>query len=192
MFAIFEKYLWERAVVTTKECNLIQSLVLEKKVTRGEFILREGEVARNVIFIAKGLLRLFRIDNKGNEHILRFAIENRWMSDRESYLTGNPSHSNIEALEDSEVLVWEKEDFRFLLKEIPALKQFMKNLVETSQIANQNRVYASISSSAEEKYFQFIEKNPALFNRIPLHMVAAYLGVTRETLSRIRRQAGNK
>ena len=192
MFDIFEKYLSERATLTNKEFCLIQSLSVEKKIAKREFILREGEIYRNTIFVAKGLLRLFRTDDKGNDHILRFAFENRWISDRESYLTGKPSRSNMEAIENSEVLVWKKEDFDFLLKEIPALKEFMKTLVAKSQIANQNRVYASLSHSAEEKYRQFIEKYPGLFNRVPLHMVASYLGVTRETLSRIRRHFVSK
>jgi len=192
MFDIFKQYLSERASLTDKEFGLIQSLSKENKIAKREFVLREGEVSRELLFITKGLLRLFRTDVKGNEYTLRFAIENNWMSDRESYLTGNPSNSNIEAIEDSGMLTWKKEDFDFLKKEIPALQQFMKILVTMHQITNQNRIYASISHSAEEKYLRFIEEHPSIFNRVPLHMVASYLGVTRETLSRIRRHAAHK
>jgi CRP-like cAMP-binding protein len=192
MFDMFKKYLSDRAKLSEEEFSLTQSLSIDKKIATREFILREGEVAGYLIFITKGFLRLFRTDKKGNAHILKFASENRWLSDRESYLTGKPSNFNIDAIEDSEVLVWKKEDFRFLLKEIPALTQLMKNLTEQSQIAHQNRVYDSISSSAEEKYLQFIAQHPSTFNRVPLHMVASYLGVTRETLSRIRKRAVSK
>ena len=188
MFDVFEKYLSARAPLTEKEFDLIRSLSREKRIAKRESIVREGEIYRNAIFVTRGLLRLFRTDNEGNEYILRFAFENRWLSERESYLTGKPSQSSIEAIEYSEILVWQKEELDLLLQEIPALKEFMKTLVAKSQIANQNRVYASISHSAEEKYLQFLEKYPGLFNRVPLHMVASYLGVTRETLSRIRRQ----
>ena len=192
MFDLFEQYLSNRISLTREEFALIKSLSTEKKIAKREFILREGEVCGNATFVASGLLRLFRVDDKGNEHILRFAIENGWMSDRESYLTETPSHTNIDAIEDSGIVTWKKADFRFLLAEIPALKGFMKSLVAKNNIANQNRLYASISHSAEEKYFQFIAQHPAVFNRVPLHMVASYLGVTRETLSRIRRQSVQK
>lgn len=192
MFDIFEKYLSQRITLTCGEFGLIQSFSREKKIAKREFILRRGEICGDVTFIAKGLLRLSRTDDKGNERTLRFATENGWISDRESYLTGRPSNCNIEAIENSEVLFWRKEGFRHLLGQIPVLKQFMKDLMEKSQVVNQNRIFTSISSSAEEKYLQFIENHPAIFNRLPLHMVASYLGVTRETLSRIRRYPVNK
>jgi CRP-like cAMP-binding protein len=188
MFDIFRKYLIERCALTEKELSLVQSLSVEKRLAGREYLLREGGVCRELVFVTRGLVRLYRIDKKGNEHIMRFAAENSWLSDRESYLSGQPSHSNIEAIEDSEILCWRKDDFDVLLKEIPALKQLMKALVTRNQIAGQNRIYTAISTSSEEKYLQFVEMYPTIFNRVPLHMVASYLGVTRETLSRIRRR----
>jgi len=192
MFHTFQKYLSGRATLTSKELELVLSLSTEKKIAKRAFILREGEICCTQTFITNGLLRLFRTDDKGNEYTLRFAAENRWISDRESYVTGKPSNFNIEAIEDSGILVWKKEAFDFLLKELPVFKALMKSLSTKSQIANENRIYASISNSAEEKYLQFIEKQPGIFNRVPLHMVASYLGVTRETLSRIRKQLAHK
>ena len=192
MFDVFERYISAKATLTDQDLCLIRSLSVEKTIAKREFVLREGEIARYIFFITRGLLRLLRTDDKGNEYILRFATENSWLSDRESYVTGNPSNAYIDAIEDSEVLMWDKQDFHALLKEIPALKQFMKELVGRSQIANQNRVFTTISGSAEEKYFRFIENHPDTFNRVPLHMIASYLGVTRETLSRIRRHSVNK
>jgi CRP-like cAMP-binding protein len=192
MLDIFKKYLLDRAKFSEEELILIQSLSIEKKIAKRASILREGEVAEYLIFIKKGLLRFFRSDDKGNTYTLKFAGENRWLSDRESYLAGMPSNFNMDAIEDSEVLIWKKDDFRFLLNAVPALKQLMKKLTEQSQIAQQNRIYQSISSSAEEKYLQFITQCPCTFDRVPLHMVASYLGVTRETLSRIRKQLVSK
>jgi CRP-like cAMP-binding protein len=192
MLDIFKKYLLDRANFSEEELSLIQSLSIEKKIAKRASILREGEVAEYLIFIQKGLLRIFRSDHNGNTYTLKFAGENRWLSDRESYLTGKPSNFNINATEDSEVLIWKKDDFRFLLNAVPALKQLMKKLTEQSQIAQQNRIYQSISSSAEEKYLQFIAQCPCTFDRVPLHMLASYLGVTRETLSRIRKQSVSK
>ena len=192
MFDIFKKYVAVQATLTSDEFERICTLSASKRIAKQEFILKEGEWAGTTHFVTKGLLRLFRIDQKGNAHILKFAHENRWINDRESYLTGNPASANIEAIEDSEILSWKKTDFDLLLNEIPAFKQLMKNLSAKNQIANQNRIYASISQSAEEKYHQFIEKNQTIVNRVPLYMVASYLGLSRETLSRIRRQALSK
>ncbi len=192
MFEIFKKYLLKSADFSEEECNLIGSLAMIKKIPKRVSILQEGEVAGYLIFIQKGFLRLFRYDDKGISYTLKFAGECRWLSDRESYLTGKPSNFNIDAIEDSEILVWKKDDFRYLINEIPLLKKLMKNLIEQGQIAHQNRIYQSISSSAEEKYVQFISQYPKDFDRAPLHMVASYLGVTRETLSRIRKTPKRK
>jgi CRP-like cAMP-binding protein len=189
MFNIFREYLSDRILLSNGELALIQSLSVEKRVAKRAFVLHRGEISGSMIFVARGLLRLFNTDQKGDEHILRFANENRWINDRESYLTGNPSDFNIDAVEDSEILIWKKSDFDYLLKEMPAFKELMKTLGAKNQIANQNRIYTAISYSAEEKYRQFIEKQPAIYNRVPLYMIASYLGVSRETLSRIRKQA---
>jgi CRP-like cAMP-binding protein len=123
---------------------------------------------------------------------MRFATENWWISDRESYTESTPSKSNIDALEDSEVLLWSKENFDNLIKTIPGLNSFFERLLAKSFNANQNRIYTHISQTAEEKYNDFIRKYPDLFARIPLHMIASYLGVTRETLSRIRIKYAHK
>jgi len=192
MFDIFANYLSGNVSLTNKELGLVQSLSVQEKVPKQSFILREGDVSDSMIFVANGLLRLYKTDADGDEHIIRFANEYHWINDRESYATGKPSQFNIDAIEHSEVLVWTKNDFYCLMKELPALREFMKALGARKQIANQNRIYASISHSAEERYNQFVEHYPTVFNRVPLHMVASYLGVSRETLSRIRRRALKK
>ncbi len=87
----------------------------------------------------------------------------------------------IESLEDSGVLTWTKADFNLLLQEIPAFKELMKTLSAKNQVAGQQRLYAAMSLSAEERYVRFITANPQLLNRVPLHMIASYLGVSRET-----------
>lgn len=187
MFEIFKRYLQEKIDLTDAQFDLIRSKSKERKIAKREFYLREGEISRHNTFVVKGLLRLFRIDEKGNEHIMRFAPENWWISDRESYNTGEPSKFMIDALEKSEVLIWTKEDSDFVYGEIPAFRTFGEGLFVESFIAYHNRIYNSISSTAEEKYENFVKTYPDIFNRVPLHMVASYLGVTRETLSRVRR-----
>ena len=192
MFDVFKNYLDAQVTLSEAEFARIKSLAIVKQFTKREFVLREGEVAGYTNFVTKGLVRLFQTDSHGNEYILKFAHECRWVNDRESYLSGQPAVANIEALEDSELLTWTKADFDLLLTEVPLFKELMKTLSAKNQIAAQQRLYASMSLSAEERYEQFIAGNPLIINRIPLHMIAAYLGVSRETLSRFRRQAVQK
>lgn len=187
MFDLFQSYILKRSAINEQEIELIKSLSTKRMVSKGDFILREGEICSETIFITKGILKLSRIDVKGKEVILKFADENHWMSDRESYLTNKPSCFNIIAIEESAFIKWEKADFDFLLREISEFRALMKKLSSYSQIANQNRLYASIGFTAEEKYLQFTENHPSIAHRVPLHMLASHLGVTRETLSRIRR-----
>lgn len=124
----------------------------------------------------------------GVEHILTFAIENWWAGDRESLLTGSPSKLNIDAIEDTDVLLMKKDDFDHLHKTIPALHEMVMDIREKNSIASQHRINAAISYSAQEKYLNFIDQYPEIVSRVPQHMIASYLGISAETLSRVRKQ----
>lgn len=188
MFEGFENYLKEKKIeLTESELQYIESLAVKKKVRKKQFLLEEGEVCVQQCFILKGCFRAYRISDDGSEHIIRFAIENWWITDLESYSNGTPSTINIDALEDCEILLWSKENFDLLLNDIPAFNSFRNGLIARSLNASQNRVYTSISFTAEEKYRNFLENNSDIANRIPLQMIASYLGLTRETLTRIRK-----
>jgi CRP-like cAMP-binding protein len=132
------------------------------------------------------------VDKKGQEHIMQFAPENYWTSDRESMASGMPSKYNIDAIEDSEILLLKKEDFEMLRKTIPAFNDFVNETLKKNVMVLQERIHVSISLSAEEKYSNFTSKYPAINNRVPLHMIASYLGVSAETLSRVRSQSSKK
>jgi CRP-like cAMP-binding protein len=192
MFEVFIKYLSDKANLTGMELARIKSLSIPKKLRKRQYLLQEGDVCIYGAFICKGCLRIYRVSEDGTEHIMRFAVENWWASDRESYTTGLPSKCNIDALEDSEILLWTKDNFETLLNEIPEFKAFSERLLAGSFNSAQRRIYAGISNTAEEKYNDFIRLYPEIFNRVPLHMVASYLGISRETLSRIRSQFAHK
>lgn len=192
MFESFERYLSSHIQLAPHEVELICSLAIAKKIKRREAVLSEGEISKHMIFIASGLLRLFRRDESGKEFILKFSNENRWLMDRESYKYGQPSKVNIDALENSELLLWKKDDFDDLLARVPQFRRMMMELSSKNQIAEQTRLYNTMAATAEEKYQQFEKKQGAILNRVPLHMVASYLGLSRETLSRIRAQAVQK
>lgn len=190
MIEIFRNYLTSKAAFTDAELEQMESAAMTQKLKRREFLLRQGDVCHYMAFVASGCLRLYRTDEQAEEHILRFAIENWWMTDAESFRTGQPAQSAIEALEDTHVLLWSRENFERLKRDIPTFHDLEAQLGGRNLDAQVNRVYAAISHSAEERYEAFVKAFPAFYQRIPLHMIASYLGVSRETLSRIRKQAG--
>jgi CRP-like cAMP-binding protein len=186
MFEIFAAYLKEKGGLTEEEVKLVAEVTVEKKLRKRQYLLQEGDISNFNCFIAKGCLRMYRLGKDGTEHILRFGVEDWWMSDYESYNTNTPTKNNIDALEDSELLLIEKEDLDALCQKIPVLQKFIKRLEDKSFNVTQNRILSNISETAEEKYEHFIKSYPAFNSRIPLHMIASYLGVSRETLSRVR------
>jgi len=192
MFEAFEKYLKEKANLEAEEINAVRAVAIEKKIRKRQYLLQEGNVCHYNCFVVKGCLRMYTVGDDATEHMLRFAVENWWISDRESYNNGTPSGCNIDALENCEVMLIDKPDFIHLLATIPKLKIFIDSLLARSYDAIQHRVIDAISYSTEEKYQNFITRFPDIFNRVPLHMIASYLGVSRETLSRIRSQSVHK
>ena len=192
MIDIFRKYLTDKITLLDQELELIESVIVFKKLRKRHYFLQEGDVCRFSAFVCKGLLRYYYVDKKGQEHIMQFAPENYWTSDRESMASGMPSKYNIDAIEDSEILLLKKEDFEMIRKTIPAFNDFVNETLKKNVMVLQERIHASISLSAEEKYSNFISKYPAVNNRVPLHMIASYLGVSAETLSRIRSQSFKK
>ncbi|MVT12026.1 Crp/Fnr family transcriptional regulator [Chitinophaga tropicalis] len=192
MFEVFQKYLSEKTTLTDTELEMIQSVSFTKKLRKRQYLLQEGDAWKHYCFVAKGCLRIYRVDQKGVEHIMKFCIENWWAGDRESLLTGSPSQCNIDALEDSVLILFKKEDYDELRKKIPAFDDMVNTLIHRSYIASQNRIHSAISYTTEEKYQNFIEKYPDIFSRVPLHMIASYLGVSAETLSRIRTHAARR
>ncbi|PZU86007.1 MAG: cyclic nucleotide-binding protein [Chryseobacterium sp.] len=157
------------------------------KLQRKETVCGQGEVCNLKIFVAKGLLRNYSISEDGNEHILQFVNEMSWTTDPESFYNNIPSKLNIEAMEASEIFAFNCEDFAELREQIPELNIFVENILTRKSMEIHKRLLMNISSSPEEKYLDFINTYPDIFNRVPLHMVASYLGLSRETLSRVRR-----
>lgn len=189
---VFKDYIRSKSNVSEPELDLIVAAGQIKKLRKRQYLLQEGDVWKYNAFVIKGCLRTFSTDSKGNDHIITFAIENWWTGDRSSYDSGEPSIYNIEALEDSEVVVITKTVFEKLCKDIPALNDMVNALLHRSFVVAQGRIHNSISLSAEDKYNQFVEKYPEITARVPQGMIASYLGITAETLSRIRKQRSKK
>ncbi|MFT3704981.1 MAG: Crp/Fnr family transcriptional regulator [Agriterribacter sp.] len=187
MFEVFEQYIKKMIPTITKEqITLMQSKCIKKKLRKKEMVLQEGEVSMYKLFVVKGLLRNYSIADNGNEYIVRFADAGSWTTDPESYYSGLPSKYNIDAIEPSEVLMFSHDNYEALKQQIPALSSFSEMVITANASFIQNRVLMNISATAEEKYIDFIHSFPHIFHRVPLHMVASYLGVSRETLTRVR------
>ena len=133
-------------------------------------------------------MRSYSLNEKGIEHLVQFAMEGWWISDQYSVLTGEPSVYNIDALEDSEILLISNASFENMLEAVPKMEKYFRVLMQNSMIAMQRRLVASLSLTAEEKYTRMINAYPDIIQRVPQHMIASYLGITPETLSRIRKQ----
>lgn len=192
MFDTFLKYLQDKITLSDKEKELICAVSILKKLRKRQFLLQEGDVWRYNAFVCSGFLKTFSINDKGQEHIMNFSPEYYWTGDRESLATGNPSRFNIDAIEDAEIILITKENFENICQQIPQLNNLANAVLQKSFIISQNRIHDNISLSAEEKYQNFLVKFPSITNRVPQHMVASYIGITPETLTRIRRNVVKK
>lgn len=183
---VFETYLHAQAGISNEEIGEILSLAMPRSFRRNEFLLKEGQVCRYKTFVGKGLMRIYGTVADGSEHILQFAPENTWVIDGESYDQQKPSVFNIAAVEASELLCWTKPDFDRLLSEIPLLSTFSRQLITRNSHSSRQRLFSMLSGTPEEKYKEFVSHFPDLLSRLPLHMIAAYLGISLKTLTRIR------
>ncbi len=163
-----------------------------KKISKGEYLLQYGEVCRNTFFVEKGLVRMFSIDKNGKEHIIQFAPENWLIGDRSSLYFSEKSNYYIEAIEDSEVSVLPRDFFNKLLEEFPNSIEKNDLVLQKHVKSLQDRINSLLGETAEERYLKFIRMYPDLLLRVPQWMVASYLGITPESLSRVRKELAKK
>jgi CRP-like cAMP-binding protein len=182
----FESYIRTHGLFSDEEIAIIKSLAIPRQLKKKQYLLRQGNVCRFHTYVCRGCLRLYRIDDNGIEHIFSLSPANHWVSDRVSLVTGTPSNEFIDALEDSAIIQLSEDSFKTLLKEIPNFNVLNNKIITDDCNTNRDRVYMMLGRQAEERYRQFMRHFPELHQRLPVYVIASYLGVTRETLARIR------
>ncbi|ASU33949.1 Crp/Fnr family transcriptional regulator [Mucilaginibacter xinganensis] len=192
MFTRLLNYLSKQSTIplSPEDIRLIEKAFVPKKFKKKQFLLKAGDVCKYICFIEKGATRQYTIDEKGNEHVLNLSIENWWTSDRESFHKFIPSIYNIDAWEETDVLMLPKVNGWYdKVNAIPAFGEMRKRLDDAHHIAMQRRLLTSINYAAEYRYEELMIKYPEFIKRFPQHIIASYLGISKETLSRIRNKA---
>src|SRR5258708_10235770 len=169
MFEALHKYIttFTSNPPSESELELIKSAFTPKELKRRQFFLQEGDVCKYFSFIVKGAMRQYLIDEKGVNHIVHLGIENWWMGDRESWVMLKPSIYNIDAWEDTEMLLITKADTLKLVREFPLFDDMVRTMDERNNIATQKRIISSISFTAEKRYADFIDTHPDFLQRFP-------------------------
>lgn len=181
-----------RIALSDEEFERCLAFFIPRNIRKKQFILQEGDVCKHITFVTSGCLRAYTVDREGQEHVIQFAIEDWWISDLQSFLSGKPATYTIDALEDSQVLLLEKEARDRMLETVPRLERYFRLLQEANYVATHHRIEESLSASAEERYLDFIKTYPSLVQRIPQNQIASYLGITPQSLSRIRKELSEK
>ena len=192
MFEALFNTINQKVNLTKDEEEQCKTFFTFKKIKKKQYLVQQEDVCKYTAFISKGLLRSGFTDDKGYEHILQFATEGWWISDLYSFFTGEPSFYFIDAVEDSELLLQTKETNEEMLVKVPKMERYFRLLTQNALIALQRRLVGSLSQSAEEKYVNLLETHPQIIQRVPQHMIASFIGVTPETLSRIRKQMASR
>ncbi|RXF71276.1 Crp/Fnr family transcriptional regulator [Arcticibacter tournemirensis] len=188
MYELLHQKIREKVPLTDEEFKICKEAFVPKRLRKHQYLLQQDDVARNLAFVNEGALRMFASGEKNGELTIQFAFSGWWITDNFSFLTGEPTVYNIQALENSSILLISKQAWEGLFDRVPSLERYFRILLQNNYIATQRRLVSSLCQSAEEKYLSLIKAQPDIIQRIPQHMIASYLGITPETLSRIRKQ----
>ena len=180
------EYIRRYISISEAEIELFQSYLKPKKLKKKEFLLKEGEICKSRYYITKGCIRLYYIDNKGNEQIIHFGIDDWWITDYESLINETSSELYIQATENTELLELPQKAFDELCHMLPSVERLFRKIMEKTYIAIHKRVTYMFSLSGEELFKTFISANPDFAQRVPQYMIASYLGMSPEFVSKIK------
>ncbi|MES2139168.1 MAG: Crp/Fnr family transcriptional regulator [Bacteroidota bacterium] len=191
-FENFATYLKEKAGITEEQYHQLTEVLRSKTVDKGQFLLKKGEVCQHSFFVEKGLLRSYSISDIGKEHIIQFASENWFMSDRSSAYFNEPSDFFIDAIEETTVVLIDQNFIKLASEISSSFREYNEKLLQNHIRHLQKRVNLLLGASAEIRYLNFIKLYPDLTFRVPQWMIASYLGITPESLSRVRKELAKR
>ncbi len=168
------------------EISFLEEELVSREIKRKTFLLKEGQVCHSLFFVEKGCLRAFFINDKGTEQTCQFALENWWITDYMSLDNRQPAHFNIQSVEASSVIMVSREQQTRLFERIPKLERYFRMITQRSYAASQLRIKYLFSQSGVERYRHFNESFPEFVQRVPQYMLASYLNISAEFLSKIR------
>jgi CRP-like cAMP-binding protein len=192
MYNLFFQKFNETVPLSQMEQDIIEAYLTPKKLRKKQYFLQETDVCKYIAFVEKGALRSYTLSDKGTEHIIQFAFEGWIISDLYSFLTAEPAIYNIDCLENAELVLISKSAHDELLQKVPQYETYTRLLLTGAYIAMQRRLTSIISLSLEERYNYFTSLYPDIVQRVPQHMIASYMGLTPETLSRVRKRLSQK
>lgn len=193
MFEALRKYInqYTSSEISEGAFDTVSKSFTPKHLLKRQFLLQAGDVCKYTAFIVKGAMRQYSLVN-GVENIVYFGIENWWMSDRESFTMLTPSQFNIDALEDCDLLLITHDKVQLLKESVPQWNKMAAQMDHRHSIAMQKRIHDAISLTAEDRFLNLMKSNPEFMQRFPQNMIASYLGITPESLSRIRKKLAKK
>lgn len=174
--------------LTEEEEQILRSIITVRKLLKGQYFLQQGDVCKFSGFLVKGCTKTFYVDDEGQEHVVMFSIEDWWTSDMGSFITQKPADFNVQCLENTELIQFSFEDQEQMMREIPKLERFFRIIIERAFVASQKRIVRNMSMSAKDRYLIFRKEYPLIEQRIPQYLIASYLGITKEFLSKIKSQ----
>jgi len=188
MFDVLISHINHKIELDQNQIETLKSFFIEKKLRKKQFLLRDGEVCRHLSFVSKGILKSYITDEKGHERISLFAFEGWWISDFNSFINQEKSVLAIDAVEDSDLLMISYEDYENLTLTIPKMDRYFRILYQNSLVTKDHRLIISNNFTAEEKYLQLVKNNPEMIQKLSHNLIASYLGLSPETISRIRKK----
>ncbi|WP_034966203.1 Crp/Fnr family transcriptional regulator [Chryseobacterium sp. FH1] len=188
MFDVLISHIREKVDIDENQIELLKSFFTHKRLHKKEYLLQEGEVCKNLTFVSKGILKSYILDEKGNQRINLFAFDGWWISDFNSFLNHEKAFLNIDAIEDSELLMISRENYEELTLRIPIMDRYFRILYQNSLVTKDYRLIISNNFTAEEKYLQLVESHPKITQKLSHALIASFLGLSPETVSRIRKK----
>lgn len=185
MTSEFRNHLEEIISVSDEEFEQISSYFTPKRLKKHQFLIQSGDLQVNDHFVIKGLLKAYYTNDEGKEHIIQFAMENWWITDYQAFFKGQKSSIEIDCIEDCDLLCISFENKEKLCREMHKVEHFFRVKSNFGFASLQRRILSLLDKDAKGRFEEFTQLYPSLLQRVPKTILASYLGVSRETLSRL-------